>query len=193
MSKRPVKITGADWKANLNAPAASPKYAQLLFRLVNHFQPSHIIELGTSFGINTAHMASANSQSRIITIEENQNLAELAEQNFKKIRIKNIEQKVGNSKVFLKTILPDFKNSAFICFNGEHSKQDTLTCFNMCLEKANEDSVFVFKNMYNSSEAKEAWTEIKDNSKVTVTLDLFYLGIVFFRKTQRKQHFVIKF
>jgi hypothetical protein len=40
---------------------------------------------------------------------------------------------------------------------------------------------------------KEAWEEIKMHDRVTVTLDLFYFGIVFFRKEQVKQHFIIKF
>ena len=192
MSERPVNITGADWKANLNAPVASAKYAQLLFRLVNYFQPSHIIELGSSFGISAAYMASANSKNSVITIQKNQDVAQVAEQNFKKLKLKNIELKVGNSMVVLKTILPGSQNLAFICFSEELSKKGTIACFNRCLEKVDEESVFVFTNMNRSSETKEAWFEIKNNNKVTVTLDLFYLSLVFFRKTQMKQHFVIK-
>ncbi|MBL7882976.1 MAG: class I SAM-dependent methyltransferase, partial [Bacteroidia bacterium] len=39
----------------------------------------------------------------------------------------------------------------------------------------------------------EAWEEIKRHPKVTVTIDLFFIGLVFFRKEQAKQHFIIKF
>lgn len=169
------------------------KYSQLLFRLVNHFMPPQIIELGTSFGISTAYMASANSKNSIITIEKNQEIAEIAKLNFKQLKLKNIEQKTGNVEAILNTIVANNQNLVFVCFDGYHCKQDVLNYFYLCVDKATEESVFVFENMYLSPELKEAWNEIKNDNRVTVTLDLFFVGIVFFRKTQVKQHFVIKF
>jgi predicted O-methyltransferase YrrM len=169
------------------------KYSQLLFRLVNHFMPSQIIEVGTSFGFNTAYMASANSGNSIITIEKDQEIAEIAKQNFKQLKLKNIEQKTGSVDVILKTIVANYQNLVFVCFDGDHCKQDVLNYFYICVENVTEESVFVFENMYLSAELIEAWKEIKNDSRVTVTLDMFFMGIVFFRKTQVKQHFVIKF
>ena len=52
----------------VGSAAKSPKYAQLLFRLADHFQPEEILELGTSLGISTAYLASANSKSNVTTI-----------------------------------------------------------------------------------------------------------------------------
>ncbi|MES2395229.1 MAG: class I SAM-dependent methyltransferase [Bacteroidota bacterium] len=169
------------------------KYSQLLFRLVNHFMPPKIIEIGTSFGTSTAYMASANSKNSIITIEKDEEIAEIAKQNFKQLKLKNIEQRSGNIESILKTIVTSDQNLVFVCFDGHHCKQDLLNYFYLCIEKATEESVFVFENMYLSPELKEAWNEIKNDNRVTVTLDLFFMGLVFFRKTQMKQHFVIKF
>ena len=39
----------------------------------------------------------------------------------------------------------------------------------------------------------KAWEEIKNHKQVTVTIDLFSIGLVFFRTEQVKQHFVLKF
>ena len=78
-------------------------------------------------------------------------------------------------------------------FDGNHRKQATLNYFNLCLQKAHNNSVFVFDDIYWSFEMKEAWDEIKTDSRVKVTIDLFYMGIVFFRKEQVKQHFVVRF
>ncbi len=169
------------------------KYSQLLFRLVNHFMPPQIIELGTSFGISAAYMASANSENSIITIEKDRERAEIAKLNFKQLKLKNIEQKTGHVDAILKAIVANNQNLTFVCFDGHHCKQDVLNYFYLCVEKATEESVFVFENMYLSPELKEAWNKIKNDNRVTVTLDLFFIGIVFFRKTQVKQHFVIKF
>ncbi|MES2141085.1 MAG: class I SAM-dependent methyltransferase [Bacteroidota bacterium] len=187
-SKKNIKIS-----KTANPYTLPSKYSQLLFRLVNHFMPPQIVEVGTSFGISTAYMASANSKNSIITIEKNQDMAEIAKQNFKHLRLKNIEQKTGNVDAILKVIVANNQNLSFVCFDGDHCKQDVLNHFYLCVEKATEESVFVFENMYLSPELKEAWKEIKNDNRVTVTLDLFFMGIVFFRKTQVKQHFVIKF
>lgn len=187
-SKKIIKIS------RIAKPHTLPsKYSQLLFRLVNHFMPPKIIELGTSFGISTAYMTSANSSNSVITIEKDQEIAEIAKQNFKQLKLKNIEQKTGHVDDILKAIVASNQSLAFVCFDGHHCKQDVLNYFYLCVEKATEESVFVFENMYLSPELKEAWSQIKNDNRVTVTLDLFFVGIVFFRKTQVKQHFVIKF
>ncbi len=177
----------------LSSAAKSPKYAQLLFRLVNHFQPATILELGTSLGISSAYMAAANSKSKLITIEGCEEVAKVAKESFQKLELKNIEQVVGNFDEVLPGVLKNINQLDFVFFDGNHRKAPTLKYFSQCLEKANEKSVFVFDDIYWSTEMKEAWEEIKNNEKVTVTLDLFFLGIVFFRKEQVKQNFIIRY
>jgi predicted O-methyltransferase YrrM len=173
--------------------AKPAKYSQLLFRLVNYFQPSQVIELGTSLGISTSYLASANSKINVITVEGCPAIAEIANKNFKQLGLKNIEQKIGNFDTLLPLLLNKMQQVDFIFFDGNHTKEATLNYFNQCLPKTHENSVFIFDDIYWSDEMKQAWTEIKNNAKVIVTVDLFFMGIVFFRKEQVKQHFVIKF
>ena len=183
-----------DSKKTIAKSTAKPaKYGQLLFRLVNYFQPAQIVELGTSVGISTAYMASVNSKTNVITIEDRKGIAEAAREIFAKLELKNIEQITSNSEKALPTILNKYQNLDFVHFAGNYSKQATLNHFNQCLEKANGNSVFVFDNMYQSSEMKTIWEEIKNNNRVRVTIDMYCMGIVFFRQEQVKQHFVIKF
>ena len=177
----------------LHSAAKSAKYSQLLFRLVNHFQPSTILELGTSLGISSAYMAIANSKSKLITIEGCEEIAAVASQNFTQLELKNIEQVVGNFDEVLPDILNKMEQVDFVFFDGNHRKGPTLNYFRQCLEKANEKSVFIFDDIYWSPEMTEAWEEIKKHEQVTVSLDLFYMGIVFFRKEQVKEHFIITF
>lgn len=173
--------------------AKSAKYAQLLFRLVDHFQPSSVLELGTSLGISTAYLAAANSKIKVISIEGCTETAKIASQNFKKLELTNIEQNIGNFDDLLPAIVNQQNKIDFVLFDGNHRKKATLNYFQICLQKSHEHSVFVFDDINWSDEMREAWEEIKNNDKVTVTIDLFFLGIVFFRKEQAKQHFVIKF
>lgn len=174
--------------------AAKPKkYGQLLFRLVNYFQPQTILELGTSLGISTCYLASANSNAQVISIEGSSEIAEVAKNNFKSLNINNIKHITGDFDEQLPLLLNEQKTLDFVFFDGNHQKQATLNYFNLCLSNSNEKSVFVFDDIYWSNEMTEAWEEIKLHPKVTVTVDLFFIGIVFFRKEQAKQHFMIKF
>jgi predicted O-methyltransferase YrrM len=173
--------------------AKSPKHAQLLFRLANYFQPKSILELGTSLGISTAYLASVNSESKVYTIEGSPEIAKIAKTNFQELELNNIESITGNFDTQLPELLKRLDHLDFVFFDGNHRKEPTLRYFNECLKKAGEMSVFIFDDIYWSKEMTEAWEEIKKNEKVTVSIDLFFIGIIFFRKEQAKQHFVIKF
>ena len=169
------------------------KYSQLLFRLANHFQPETVLELGTSLGITAAYIAKANSKSNFITIEGCPEIAAIAKRNLSELNFTNVQMMVGNFDTLLPDIIEKTKPIDFVFFDGNHRKAATLNYFNQCLKKINEGSVFVFDDIYWSAEMKEAWQEIKSNDKVTVTIDLFFMGIVFFRKEQNKEHFILRF
>ena len=40
---------------------------------------------------------------------------------------------------------------------------------------------------------EEAWAAIKAHTKVTVTIDLFHFGLVFLRKEQQREDFVLRY
>jgi hypothetical protein len=66
--------------------------------------------------------------------------------------------------------------------------------FKLLLSKVNEQSILIFDDIYWSSEMEQTWDEIKKHEAVTLTIDLFYIGIVFFRKeNKQKQHFTIRY
>lgn len=169
------------------------KYGQLLFRLVNYFQPKNVLELGTSLGITTAYLGTANGNTQVISIEGCPETAAIAKKNWDLLGCRNITLRSGNFDEQLPEALESLPALDFVFFDGNHRKQDTLDYFNKCLEKSHEKSVFVLDDIYWSEEMKEAWEEIKANERVSVTIDLFFMGIVFFRKGQVKEHFVIRY
>lgn len=174
--------------------AKSPKYGRLLFRLAHHFKPEIILELGTSLGLSTAYLASAGSKAKIITIEGCPNTSEEAKKNFELLGLKNIESVVGN----FNTALPDILRQrpaccTFVFIDGNHRREPVLNYFSQCLEHAGNNSVFVIDDIHWSGEMEEAWEEIKRHPKVTVTIDLHFLGLVFFRAEQAKENFRLRF
>jgi predicted O-methyltransferase YrrM len=174
--------------------AKPPRLAQLLFRLVNHFQPATILELGTSLGLTTAYLAAPNSRSQVITFEGCPNTAAVARETFTRLRLRNIELVEGNLDQTLPATLAMLdKPVDFVFFDGNHRYEPTLRYFEQCLTKAHENSVFVLDDIHWSAEMEQAWEAVKAHPAVTVTVDLFYVGLVFFRKTQPRQDFRLRY
>lgn len=170
-----------------------PKYGQLLFRIVNHLHPQTLLELGTSLGISTLYQAKPSSQSKLITIEGCPETARLAARNFRKLSAENIELMVGNFDKVLPKALQELKKTDYVFFDGNHRKEATIRYFEQCLPFIHNNTLFVFDDIHWSKEMEEAWKYIQNSPHVTITIDLFFLGLVFFRKEQGKQHFVIRF
>ena len=173
--------------------AQEPKYAQLLFKLVNYYQSNTILELGTSLGLTTAYLAKARKKAKVYTLEGSPEICKAAKNTFKSLLVKNVQLAQGNFNETLPEALSQIAVLDFAFFDGNHEKKPTLDYFNQCLEKANESSVFVFDDIHWSDEMTEAWEEVKSHPKVTLTVDIFQFGIVFFRTGIEKQHFVLRY
>ncbi len=171
-----------------------PKYAQLLYRLVKHFQPKQILELGTSLGITTAYLASAKKDADVVTMEGSVAITFTAERNFQLLHLSNIKVVTGNFDHTLQPAIAQLPTVNFVFVDGNHRKEPTLNYFEQLLQKSTDSTVFVFDDIHWSREMEEAWITIKQHPSVTVTVDLFFIGLVFFRKEQlEKEHFVIRF
>jgi predicted O-methyltransferase YrrM len=170
-----------------------PKYSQLLYRIVRFLKPKTIIDLGTSLGITTAYFAKANPEATIFSFEGCPNTANIAKQNFKNLGLKNIEVIVGNLDNTLRLKIDEIDVLDFAFFDANHRYEPTIDYFNLCLKKINDKSVFIFDDIYWSEEMKQAWVEIKAHSKVKITVDLFFVGIVFFKEEQAKEDFILRF
>ncbi len=170
----------------------SVKETHLLYRIVKYFNPDTILEFGTATGLGSMALASGNPQARLITMEGCAAVASVAENEFRLNEISNIDVVIGNFNIVLPEVLEKTNTLDLVFFDGNHRKIPTLDYFNHCLSKANEKSVFIFDDIHWSVEMEEAWNEIQKHEEVTLTLDLFNLGLVFFNKGMVKQHFVLK-
>lgn len=171
------------------------KYAQLLYRLAAYFQVKTVFDLGTSLGLTTAYLAKAvaNQDGQVITFEGCPNTAKLAKANLQKLACSNVKQVVGNLDNTLTEQIALVKHLDLIFFDANHRYAPTIQYFTACLDKIHNDSVFIFDDIHWSSEMERAWSDIQAHPLVTVTIDLFGVGLVFFRKEQPKQHFVLRF
>ncbi len=167
----------------------SKKRQRLLFRLANYLKFKNTLELGTSLGKATVALA-INNQNRVTTVEGCKNTAAVAQSVLKKIGccevsvIYNTFENVLNQPLGFK---PDC-----VYIDGNHNKEDTLNYFEKLLPLVHNDTVLIFDDIYWSKEMTAAWKEIAVHPKVTVSIDTFYWGLVFFRKEQEKESFTIR-
>lgn len=177
-----AKNTGHAWK-----------YQKLLYRIVHYYKPSRIVELGTSVGGSSLIFSLANPLAEIETIEGNPAIAETALESLAAFNASNVHLHGGDFDAVLPKLLDRSNILDFVFFDGNHQKEPTLKYFKMCLQHINNNSIFLFDDINWSEEMQEAWEEIKADPRVRATVDLFMMGLVFFRKELSKQDFVIRY
>jgi predicted O-methyltransferase YrrM len=191
-----VKVDGEYRKLSSIAKyAAKPsRFAQLLYRVVRYFQIDQVLELGTSLGLTTRYLALAKPSNGVITIEGAPAIAKKSEAMFFAEGFGNIEVRCGDFGKVLPVILPQMQGRKLIFFDGNHRYSPTMDYFKQACAYAGEEDIFVFDDIHWSKEMELAWKEIKKNKEVTCTVDLFFIGLVFFRKDfKEKQEFAIRF
>jgi predicted O-methyltransferase YrrM len=169
---------------------SSYKKQKQLYRITNYFKPKNVLELGTSVGLGSAAMAIASNNSIIKTVEVNKNISDIAKKVFKSYQLKNIQIDTSSFKDFFKK--SNYENLDLVYLDGTCDKESTIENFNSLLKHSHNESVFIINNIYWSKEMTEAWNIIKKQKEITVSIDTYYLGFLFFRKEQPKQHFTIR-
>ncbi len=177
---------------SITSSAVKPAHlAQILHRLANKNKANTILELGTSVGLTTAYLATANPSSEVLSFEGSPKLVELANINLKKLEINNVKVIEGHFDNTLPFHLREIDQIDFAFIDGNHQKEATINYFEWISAAVHENSILVFDDIHWSKGMHEAWNQIILDSRVTVSIDLFHFGILFFKKDQEKEHFTI--
>ena len=171
------------------------RFGRLLFRLIRPFRAKTIVDLGTSLGMTTAYLAEAARApgGQVLTFEGCPQTAAVARRNFEQLGLQNVTVVVGNIDQTLAPKIAQLAAIDFAFFDANHRYRPTAQYFETCLTRIHNDTVFVFDDIHWSSEMEQAWAFIKKHPAVSVTVDLFWVGLVFFRHEQPKQDFVLRF
>jgi predicted O-methyltransferase YrrM len=167
------------------------KKSAVLVNILEYFNCKNILEIGTSVGLGTVSMSIANSHASITTLEGCKNTAAVASNIFQNNNLKNINIVIGE---FDKTLPDIIQNNNFdlVYFDGNHQKKTTIKYFNECLKSIHNNSLFIFDDINWSIEMKEAWLEIIEHPEVSISINTYFWGFIFFRKEQEKEHFTIR-
>ena len=171
----------------LRYSATTKKRSELLYRLVRYTKAKSVLELGTNLGVGTQAMA-LNLQASITSIEGCPNL-----HNFSKVHLNSFSNITLSNGQF-NTVLSSLKDKSWdlVFIDGHHKKKATLNYFEQLLPQLHNNSIVILDDINWSRGMQEAWAAIKAHPQVTVTIDTFFWGLVFFRKEQAKEHFCIR-
>ena len=168
------------------------KYASLLYRIVNYYKATTVVELGTSLGITTAHLASGPN-AMVYTLEGDPAVAEIAERNFNTLGLVNISLIRGNFDETLSSLLQQIQPDV-VFIDGNHRYEPTIRYFRQIMAVSKSDTIIILDDIHWSAEMEKVWTDIKNDPAVLQTIDLFFIGILLFRKEFKvKQHYSIRF
>ena len=171
------------------APQYMPQYPQsrdeLLFRLVNRFNPKFILEVGTGAGVSTGYLASVSKRSRLVTVDFPNPAEKEVRRNLKKIP--NIEYIAADVLETVQYILDSGTVPQFI-----HIAHTALwrQVADMILPYATPSTVIVVEDL-GKKQKKEWWKEFIKDERVGVTFQMKKLGLLFFDRNMTKQHYVL--
>jgi predicted O-methyltransferase YrrM len=173
--------------------AVPEKYGVLLANLSSEFGRNSVVEFGTSLGVSTLYLAAGNPGAVVYTMEGCPETAAVAGENIMTSGFTNIEQMTGTFDDLLPLVKKKCGTPGLIFIDGDHRKESVIRYFDDITGVADHDTVVVLDDIHSSSGMEEAWMEIRSRSKVTVSIDLYRFGLLFFRKGISCAKYIIRY
>ena len=173
----------------------SPRVGQTLFRIVNWLgmnkkQPLQILELGTSLGVTTSYLAAADGRNSVVTLEGSEAVLNIAKGVWRALRLENIEWHEGNIDDTLFIYAREKLDLAYV--DANHTYQATKRYVDYLLPRMNEKGIIVLDDIHYSEQMERAWKELKADKRVTTSMDLYHVGLLFVDNHYLKRHYRIR-
>jgi predicted O-methyltransferase YrrM len=167
----------------------SSVHARVLAAIARHSQSRQLLELGTSLGLTTAYLATSSSDVRVVTIEGASAIARIAAANWQTMKVSNIQSVQGAFDEALPTVLKEMRRVDFALIDGNHRYEPTMRYVRQMLQVVHEETVIVLDDIHWSEEMERAWNECAALPEVSLSLDFFDFGVLYFKKGRCKEHF----
>lgn len=145
------------------------KVNKLLFRLVNHFQPATLLEVGEGNGEAIRYMKAARPSMTSVSMTGME----------KEETVRRLE-----------TALKKMEHVDFLHIGHTPYYKEV---FEMVFPYLGQHSCVVFGNIYASEERKRWWKGFVEDERVRITFDLYDVGLALFDKKRHKQNFIVNF
>jgi len=176
------------------------KYGRLLYRLLRYKGYRYALEMGTGFGISTAYLArglNGDDRNKLVTMEGCTETLRIARHHLDALAY-------GDNSIVFKFIEGPFDENldeALNCLprvdvallDGNHQKTPLLRYFEHILPFMNSDGVIIVDDIYWSQDMQKAWQEIICHSSVTLSLNIYRMGLVFLAPGLSREQFKLRF
>lgn len=179
----------------------APKYGHLLMQMVHYYQLCNILELGTSLGLGTAYLALGQShlnEKQLISIEGCPSTYQSVKSHFKELKASNpelghVQIRQGRFEEQGPKALGALKQLDLLFLDGDHQYDSVLQNFQLCAGQAHQNAIFIIDDIHWSPGMLKAWKTIQAMPNVTLTIDLFQMGVVFFNPRLAKENLVLRY
>ena len=138
-------------------------------------------------------MALGSPHSTVHTIEGCGSVSKTAEKNFLDAGIDNVKQYIGSFDDILPEVIKSGLKPSLIFIDGNHRREAVLKYVGFLADNVDDNAVIVLDDIYISPDMGSAWEEIKKRDDVTLTVDIYRMGLVFFRKALSKSDFIVRY
>jgi len=165
-------------------------YGELLFRLVQRFECSKILQIRALTGVFSLYLSSALKKGGIcFALEQEGHFTEPAKRFAESINIESLKFMDGDFATAIEMLKSDNRKFDLIFLNFAGDANRMGETFNLISDFIDEHTVLVVDGIAANNEMKRFWNEIKNRPETVVTFDLFALGLVFFDKKLNRQHY----
>jgi hypothetical protein len=168
----------------VNADLNNKKFNRLLFRITDYYQPKSILVIDETIGITTSYIALANTSASVYSYFSQAN-------NFQKANAVVTKCKADNCHFV--TSITEKKQYDLVYVDALNYNQ-LNEVLQQVLPLLYPQSILIINNISSSKEIEAQWLQLQTHSAVTLTINLFQIGLVFFRPENKiAQHFTIRF
>jgi predicted O-methyltransferase YrrM len=169
------------------------RYGRLLASLAGEFGGSGTLELGTSLGISTMYLAAGQKEGKVYTIEGCPETLSAARENFSSCGFEGITAYCGSFDEMIPRFGEENITAGLVFIDGDHRKESVLRYYEKVKQFTDSRSVIVLDDIHVSKGMGEAWEHIKNDPGISVTVDLYRFGLVFFRKGMTRADYEIRY
>jgi len=167
------------------------KYSRFLYRLIQYQKSTEVIELGTSLGITTSYLSLACN--KVHTVEADENILSIAKNNWQQLSRNNIHSYCFDLNSSLSQLYGQLNTIDFLFIDANHRKEAMIRYVLQALPYIHQHSIIVLDDIYWSEETLQAWEILKKRKEVSLSFDIFQMGVLFFDCNLSKQHFTLRY
>lgn len=174
-------------EATVNADLNNKKFNRLLFKIINYYQPKSILLVDETLGITASYMALANTESTVTSYHSHASTIKPASETTTHLNIQNISFSSHENS------LQHHQAWDLVFINPKNTTLLTEQ-LNKIIPQLHSQSILIVNNIHIYGELETIWYHLQTDTSVTLTIDLFQMGLVFFRPENKvAQHFTIRF